>query len=365
VRPFQALRMRSTAVAGGVPSIVRAARASYVNNAASIVFTLPTGSLAGDLCVIDCSHYWVTTCPSGWVPLIDLQGSNYEAMTFFKVLTSGDIATGSVTINFSNAGYGTVVGATFIGNYGIRNFVAAVNAANASTRSLTTDSTPATGDNMLLFASVRGNPVISSSDLSSDVVSDYQANSSALLRQGTASGAGAMTVTTAYSSTGWSGDHQALIGLSPVNGSTDYANTGGTGNRSSLITVTATSIAAGGGSPGDTVDGSLANSYWFNGGTGNGTQRLTFDFGSGASKIIDQFRLFQDVVASHGVWRWEGSNDNLTSTQCGLDFTLLGGPTPLPIIVPNTTGYRYYWLRHMSGTRSTTPYIREFQFRIG
>lgn len=348
-----------------IPNNVRASRATYVNGASGVTFSLPTGSLAGDLCIVFCSHTWVTTCPSGWVPLADLQGSGYQGMTFFKVLTSGDISTGSVSISFSSSGNGTVVGITTTGNYGIRNFIASRNNSSASTRGLTTDATPAANDNMLLFGSVPGNPTISSSDLSTDIVSSTQTNSSALARWGTAAGAGALTATVAYSSTGWSGDHQALIGLSSANGSTDYANSGGTGNRTSTITVTATNLTAGAGTPSQTVDGSLSNAYWWTAVAGNGTAWLTFDFGSGNSKIIDQFRLFQDSSSSHGVWRWEGSPDNATWTQCGLDFTLAGSTAPLATIVPNATAYRYYRLRHMSGTRSSGPFIREFEFRIG
>lgn len=149
-----------------------------------------------------------------------------------------------------------------------------------------------------------------------------------------------------------------------------YSNAGGSGNRSGSITVTATNITAGAGAPSALVDGSQADSYWWTVVTGNGTQYLTFDFGS--SKVIDAFRWYQDVQSTHGTWRFEGSPDNSAWTQIGSDFTLTGGPASGTVLLEpggiyyfsNTTGYRYYRIRHMSGNRSNGPFLREIEFRI-
>jgi hypothetical protein len=151
---------------------------------------------------------------------------------------------------------------------------------------------------------------------------------------------------------------------------TSWSNSLSTGNRSASITVSATNISAGGGSPSNLVDGSQSNSYWWNNGTGNGTGYLTFDFGS--PHVVDAFRWYSDVQNPQGVWRPEGSSNGSTGTQLGSDFTLSGFPaatSPLQnaggiFYFPNTTAYRYLILRNMSGNRTTTPWLREIDFRI-
>lgn len=148
-----------------------------------------------------------------------------------------------------------------------------------------------------------------------------------------------------------------------------WSNSLSTGNRTGTITVTATNITTGGGAPSNLVDGSQADSYWWTNGTGNGTGYITFDLGS--SKIVDGFRLYESSRTAHGVWRFEGSPDNSSWTQIGADFTLYGEVAGTVLtdqggifIFANTTAYRYYRLRHMSGSRSQAPYIREIEFRV-
>lgn len=361
MRPCQALRMRTPPTGGVVyPAGIRATRLTYVAPANSIAFVLPTGSQAGDLCTIFVCQGFNIIFPSGWMPISDLQVTNWKGYVAQKVLTSGDISTGTVTITFTGTPYrGDVFGLTTIGSLGIRSFVASNNNSGAPSRSLTTDAAPVAGDYIILFGSIDANGAVTSSSLATALESDSQA-ASAAAKYDVVGSSGAQSATVNYGGSP-SGDYQALLVLTPTAVSTLYTNTGGTGNRSALITVSATSITAGGGAPGDTVDGTLTNSYWWTNATGNGTAWLTFDFGVGASKVIDQLRLYQDTAQSHGTWRFEGSNDNSTWTQCGVDFTLQAF---YAIPVPNTTGYRYYRLRHMSGSRSQTPYIREFEFKI-
>ena len=152
--------------------------------------------------------------------------------------------------------------------------------------------------------------------------------------------------------------------VSLTNVKTLWTNSGGTGNRTGSITVSATNITAGGGSPSNLVDGSQADSYWWVTATGNGTAYLTFDFGS--AKTIDAFRWYQNNTVSHGTWRLEGSNDNSSWTQIGSDFTLFADTSNSGgfFWFNNSTAYRYYRLRHMSGSRNQNPYLREIEFRI-
>ncbi len=132
------------------------------------------------------------------------------------------------------------------------------------------------------------------------------------------------------------------------------------GNRTSTITVSTTNITNFG-TIANIVDGTNGNSYYWNDATGNGTAHIKFDFGSGASWIIDEFMWNQDIVTTHGVWRMEVSNDDVNWTQAGSDFTLSPGINQ-PGNPSNIAG-RYVRLRHMSGSRSSAPYLREIRFR--
>jgi hypothetical protein len=343
-----------------LPAGIRGERQVYLNGS-SVSFTLPSGSQAGDLCCIVTSHGYDTVMPSGWMPLSYLTQTNWKGGIWHKVLTSGDISTGTVAVNFTGLPYpGEVFGITFIGNLGVRSVAATNDNAGASSRTVTTDAAPVAADYVILVGTCDANVTLSSSSLATLLAVDAQTGAAILAKYDTVATPGAQSATVNFSSAP-TGDYQCLIVVTAAAVSTIYTNSGGTGNRSGAITVTATSITAGGGAPQDTVDGSLANSYWWTNATGNGTGWLTFDFGSGASKVIDQFRIYQDTTQSHGTWRFEGSNNNSTWTQCGVDFTLQAAAA---IPVPNTTGYRYYRLRHMSGSRSQTPYIREIEFKI-
>ncbi len=159
------------------------------------------------------------------------------------------------------------------------------------------------------------------------------------------------------------------FGLVLTQNLSSWTNPLSTGNRSASITVTATNISAGAGSPTALVDGSQSNSYWWSTTAGDGSAYLTFDFG--IPKIVDAFKWYQDVTNSQGVWRFEGSTNNTSWTQIGSDFTLSGDVASGTLTndggyfyFTNNTLYRYYRLRHISGTRSGTPWLREIDFRI-
>ena len=158
----------------------------------------------------------------------------------------------------------------------------------------------------------------------------------------------------------WIDDISAVLSVPSIY--TSYRSTIGRGNRSAAITLSLVGISTGGGSLAGLIDGSQANNWWFNNATGTGVGWLLFDFGIGVSKVIDQFRWYQSTSATHGVWRFEGSNDSSTWTQVGADFTL-GGFDTLYTFAGNTTAYRYYRIRHMSGARTSSPYLREIEFR--
>lgn len=146
-------------------------------------------------------------------------------------------------------------------------------------------------------------------------------------------------------------------------GTPSYSNPGGMGNRTATITVT-TNVVAGGGVASMLLNGTYGNEYYWN--AGQSSRTMTFDFGVGASKIINEFKWYQNNPADHGSWVFGGSNNDSSYTEFPETFTLGGAGSPYVTTIPvtNTTGYRYYRLRQTSGVTSLSPYLTEIEFKI-
>lgn len=146
-------------------------------------------------------------------------------------------------------------------------------------------------------------------------------------------------------------------------GPTSYANTGGTGNRTGIITISHVLLTPGGAANFQfLIDGSQANTGYWGGFSGSGNEWLKIDLGT--AKCIDAFKWYQSGATAQGTWRWEGSNDDSSYTQCGSDIALNGTTSGTEFTFAHSNGYRYYRLRFMSGTSSSGPYLREWEFKI-
>jgi hypothetical protein len=96
---------------------------------------------------------------------------------------------------------------------------------------------------------------------------------------------------------------------------------------------------------------------------------MQFDFKK--NKLIQEAKLYQDLLSTHGIWRWQGSTDGSTFINIGNTFTFgtdtvegihqVGYMTELN---SNTTPYRYYRLLGISGNASYQPYLLELEFKI-
>ncbi|RVD68614.1 MAG: hypothetical protein E5V62_02955 [Mesorhizobium sp.] len=153
-------------------------------------------------------------------------------------------------------------------------------------------------------------------------------------------------------------------GTPPVTLVPSYWNPGGIGDRTSSITVT-TTATLGGGTIDNLVDGGYGSNStdgcWFN--NGQTLREVKFDFG--VQKIINGFRWSQGTTGHHGTWVLEGSNDDSTYTGIGSSFLLgLAGSLVAFYEFTNTTAYRYYKLRQISGSTNSGPWLREIEFRI-
>jgi hypothetical protein len=151
-------------------------------------------------------------------------------------------------------------------------------------------------------------------------------------------------------------------GATDVASSTSYSNTGGTGDRTASITLSQTSGLFNSATLSVFVDGLSANNNYVPNGTGFQGKSVTFDFGVGASKVIDEIRLVMAGAEEQGTWQVSASNN-------GTDFTNLGSAKTWPRIATrvisffNLTGYRYYRMTGVSGT-IVQNFMYEYQFRI-
>lgn len=99
---------------GGTPEVRATGSALYFNNN-TITVPWPTGTLEGDTVYIFTSHGWSASNPSGWEVLRNDAGTFINGAVWRKVMTSADISTGSVVINYAGSYYGVAQAITLKG----------------------------------------------------------------------------------------------------------------------------------------------------------------------------------------------------------------------------------------------------------
>lgn len=204
---------------GGVPTTPPTIRASNIQSSSAAAFTVtwPTGTVAGDLVLIFYGGGFQANQPTGWATLIALTGSNYNGSVFAKVMTAGDISTGSVSVPAQGTFNSTLAAVTLAG---VGGGVTILPVARQSGTGVLTDSLNILG--LYLTAAViftfganrAANTCTSSSSGSSQLQVSNAANSSGVLSAGTPASAvlgvaGAFT----YSSAG-SGFFDCMVAIS-------------------------------------------------------------------------------------------------------------------------------------------------------
>jgi hypothetical protein len=139
-----------------------------------------------------------------------------------------------------------------------------------------------------------------------------------------------------------------------------YTNAGGSGNRTAWIIVTTTANVSSG-VVNMLVNGTQVDEFWW--GNGQSGRELRFDFG--VPRNITEAKWYQSNTATHGDWKWQGSNDAVAWTDIGGFFTL-GGTTlqTVTTLAANAGSWRYYRMLQINGTTSSSPYLREIEFNI-
>ena len=187
-----------TAAGTNAPPVVRGTSSGNAN-AGSIVCTFPTGTVAGDTVYIAVESGWfLGATPSGWT-VLDNTGSlpnSAFAGVYSKVMTSGDIATGSVTMSFSGSYWCSFLAIAFVGACTQRAYT-----YSGTATTLTSSSAPQVGDIGVYFALSRGN-VLTSISPGSVLESTSGSDTDAKLYSSTVSVAGAQSTTFTWSGAG-------------------------------------------------------------------------------------------------------------------------------------------------------------------
>jgi F5/8 type C domain len=146
-----------------------------------------------------------------------------------------------------------------------------------------------------------------------------------------------------------------------------YSNAGGSGDRTGVINVT-TTATLGNGTINNLVDGSQAadanGSVWWN--QSQTGREIRFDFSLfGASRRITEATWYQDIIAVHGNWKWQGSNDGSVWTDIGAEFTLGTSTTQvISTLSGNTNFWRFYRMLQTVGSTSQASWQKEIEFII-
>jgi hypothetical protein len=154
-----------------------------------------------------------------------------------------------------------------------------------------------------------------------------------------------------------------LQNISLTTPTTSYSNSGGQGDRTASITVT-TSGWSGTVTASNAVDGGfVANSTDGINPTGisNGAT-MTFDFGSGIKKYIDEAKVYWGANDATFLTHWEASDDGSSWTAVSSDVAYTSN-TMTFTLAPDIAGFRYYRWYKTSGTLPSGFFL-ETEFKI-
>lgn len=208
-RMFMIMPAGAWAPTTGITPTIRGTTALTSTSASSYTLPWPTGTVSGDQVFFFGEHGFAYNLPSGWTQIDNQAGTNVGGAVFTKIMTSGDITTGSVTVT-TTGGYNGVCGLiSFVGVVSYR----AVSAQRSGTGSSSVVSTAATtcyaNDMILAWGSNRG--------ISTNTISGYTSlrtvsatEASAILADVVVVATSTPTFTCAYSTAG-SGYYQVLL----------------------------------------------------------------------------------------------------------------------------------------------------------
>ena len=136
----------------------------YTNSAfaaSSKTLSLPVGSQAGHLCILQDANGWDPNTVAGFTTLNRTIQGNWQGYCAWKILTSGDISTGTVTATFSNSFDVVMSLAVFSGfSTGVKTSGVSTSSGGGTTNVGPSISTITANDYVLYFGSGRFNGTI-------------------------------------------------------------------------------------------------------------------------------------------------------------------------------------------------------------
>lgn len=144
---------------GGITPVVRSTNITS-SSAASYVLPFPTGTILNDIVFVFGGHGFLINAPANWVIVDKQDGTNFNGAVFAKVMTAGDIITGSVTVTTGGTFNGVFALATINGTTpgmtGVRAPFTAVRNTGSSATSVSLQSfSTLSSDTTLFFTSER------------------------------------------------------------------------------------------------------------------------------------------------------------------------------------------------------------------
>ena len=142
-----------------------------------------------------------------------------------------------------------------------------------------------------------------------------------------------------------------------------------TGDRRSSYSVTYGGFTAHTNDINKMIDGDFTNSestaMWWgtNGASVSSSMHVTFDLGSGNTKIYQGAKWYTHNSSNHGNWVWQGSQDNTTYVDLSGSWNLTGSGSHEQTW-SNTTPYRYIRIRGVSGTINHDTWHQEAEFKV-
>jgi hypothetical protein len=82
------------------------------------------------------------------------------------------------------------------------------------------------------------------------------------------------------------------------------------------------------------------------------------------AKVYVGAKLYLSSAISNGIWKWQGSNDDITYTDLSSNFDWGGSAATTETTWSNTTAYRYIKVTAVSGSASGGPYQQETEFKV-
>ena len=142
-----------------------------------------------------------------------------------------------------------------------------------------------------------------------------------------------------------------------------------TGDQSSVYTMTSdlSPSIAGGTAITDWIDGVVTtgsgNAWYWSSTTAIADDWIKFDLGVGNQKAFQGARMYTDNTNAGGVWKWQGSNNDVAWTDLSGNFSWNGcGATTCTETWSSSTGYRYIRILGISGNSDTSTWQKEVEF---